>query len=152
MADTYLREKIALALKAKMETISRPDYHMTPSVEMVPEELPDLPPTTSCLFIALGEEEKRQDLAAQRNVCTLSVSVTAVDTDYTNQMERRNELSGDIERAAGSELSITDAESVTLPVPIWVKMVDPWSWNGQLIVTVHFDVVYDHRMGDPARF
>jgi hypothetical protein len=151
MADTYLRERLTEALETKLKAIKRPAYHITAPVLRGPEILPDSP-TTPAIYLYATDESKRQDLGAGINNCTLSFAIVVLDVDYTDETTRANELAGDLEKAAGTELAATDADGVTITNPLWVRSVVVVVAEGELLVTVFFDCEYSHRMGDPGRY
>lgn len=153
MAEKYLRKALQAAIVARVETIKPPAYHFRPvNILPTPEELPDPPQSTPVVYVHLGREVKAQDQAAQINTCTIQAGVLVGDVDYSDPTDRAVDLAGDVERALGRELNITDADGVTLTVPVWLRIVDPVVFNGTLWVSVGFDLEYEHRTGDPARF
>lgn len=152
-AEKYLRQRIADAIKVKLEAIKRPDYHFKPTlITSAPEDLPTTPTSPLTLYVKIGKEEIRQDLAAGIDHCTLEVGIVVAETDYTDADERHTEHAGDVRKAMGTGISVTDSNSVTLPLSVWARGVDVWSAFGQLVTEIFFDVEYDCPSAQPGVF
>lgn len=152
-ADTYLRQKISDAVKVRMDTLRRPEYHFTPVlVTSAPDDLPALPDSPLTVYVKVGKEEIRQDLASRTDNSKMDVMVAVTETDYSDADERHTEHAGDVRKAMGIDLSVTDQNGVTLSLEIWCRGVDVWNNNGQLVTEIYFEIQYESPSARPAVF
>ena len=152
---TTLREKIMLVIEQRLANISKSGGYSQDvrGVRRTISEMPDAP-SLPYVFVYEDAEEKDPTYAVGVLRCTFSIVIVYLATANRDERTVANAMLGDITKAIGDEISVTDAVGRNHCVVLDEAYNDVRYTSGSrpiIHVGVEYTVIYSHERGDQTQ-